>query len=156
MNHNITRRPIAAGIAAAYPIERREAAVSAMFKAFATIDSLIASLEHGEVDAEGGIPIMRDWEGGWCEIAPALRGWCDCWELIARRMGADLDLGHLRRLANRLDKGMLLEVSDVDRARVITDRCRALYLACPVDTRLAAVRDERIAIEFDALGLVAA
>lgn len=156
MNHNIARRPIAAGIATAYPIKDNRATVTAMHATFSTIDGLLASIVQGEIDVEAGVPVMRDWDDGWCEIAPALHGWCDCWECIARRMGTELDLGHLRRLANRLAHGMLLEVSDVARARAITDRCRALYLACPIDVRQAAVRDECIAIEFDALGLAAA
>jgi hypothetical protein len=97
--------------------------------------------------------VVRDWEGGWCEIAPALHGWCDCWERIAARMGAALDLGHLRRLANRLASGMLLNLSDVEKASAITNRCRALYLACPPAVRASAVLDERIAIALDEAGL---
>lgn len=147
------KRPVAAGIAAAYPRESNVAAVASMIKSFEMVDGLLAALEAGEIDVEQGVPVMRDWEGEWVQIAPALRSWCDCWERIARRMRAELDLGHLRRLANRLDNGMLLEVSDVARARALTDRCRALYLACPVDIRIAAVLDERIAIELDDLGL---
>lgn len=146
-------RPIAAGILSAYLAQPRTASFASMVKAFSSIDQLLASLEQGEVDVESNVPVMRDWEDGWCEIAPALHGWCDCWERIARRMGAALDLGHLRRLANRLNNGMLLTESDVDRARAITDRCRALYLACPPAVREAAVRDERIAIALDECGL---
>lgn len=145
-------RPIADGIAGAYLVRPREASFAGMVKAFASIDALLASLEHGEVDVEAGVPVMRDWDGGWCEIAPALHGWCDCWERIARRMGAALDLGHVRRLANRLDSGILLSLSDVERARAITDRCRALYLNCPPALRDSAVLEERIAIALDEVG----
>ena len=46
---------------------------------------------------------MRDWDG-WTEIVPAINGWCDCWERIARHMATPLDLSFLRRLANRLTR----------------------------------------------------
>lgn len=150
------KHPISDGITGAYLVQPRTASFASMVKAFASIDGLLSSLEQGEVDVESGVPVMRDWDGGWCEIAPALHGWCDCWERIAARMGTALDLGHLRRLANRLASGMLLNLSDVDRARSITNRCRALYLACPPALREAAVLDERIAIALDEAGLRAA
>lgn len=144
---------ISLAVAHAYPSPAREASFASMLKAFSSIDALIASLEQGEVDVEAGVPVMRDWDGGWCEIAPALHGWCDCWERIARRMQTDIDLGLLRRMANRLANGMLLNLSDVDRAKAITNRCRALYLACPPAVRESAVLEERIAIAFDEIGL---
>lgn len=152
MSAAFTQRPIANAIAA-FPILPSEASAASMFKAFASIDGLLRSLESGEVDVEAGVPVMLDWEGGWCEIAPALHGWCDCWERIAQRMGDALDLGHLRRLANRLSSGMLLTLVDVARARTIVDRCRALYLACPPTLRAQAVLVEMVAVALDEAGL---
>ncbi|UCV02333.1 hypothetical protein [Dechloromonas denitrificans] len=153
MPANLSRRPLALALEAALPIVPNSPGVADMHKAFAPIDQLLASLDQGEVDIEGATPVMRDWDG-WCEIAPAVQGWCDCWERIARRMGETVpDLAFLRRIANRLAAGMLLDTADIDRAHAVIARCRALYFACPVWIRKSAVQDEMIAIALDDLGL---
>ncbi|HJW25151.1 MAG TPA: hypothetical protein VJ576_09655 [Rhodocyclaceae bacterium] len=146
-------RPIPDAIQAIYPSVPSQASVMDMFSAFEAIDGLMAELATGEITMEGPAPVMRDWEGDWCEVSPALHGWCDCWERIARAMGQPLDLAFLRRLASRLENGVLLCITDLDRASALIDRCRALYLACPTRTRQAAVLDERIAIALDEHGL---
>lgn len=147
------RTPIAQAIAAALPPVPCEPGIIDMYKAFAAIDRLIASLYRGEIDVEGSTPVMADWDG-WCELAPAIHGWCDCWERIASHMGQPLqDLAFIRRLVNRLSAGMLIDVSDIDRAKTTINRCRALYFACPNWIRKSAVQDELIAIALDELGL---
>lgn len=49
--------------------------------------ALLSQLARGEVHEYDGRPVMRMPEGGdrfaWCEIAPAIEGWCDCWSRIA-------------------------------------------------------------------------
>lgn len=152
MRTNQARRPIAIAIEAALPRPNTRVSLTDMIKAFAPIDQLLAALYQGEIDVEGSVPVMRDWDG-WSEIAPAIHGWCDCWERIARHMAAPLDLGFLRRLANRLNAGILLDLADVDRALLLVTRCRALYLACPLWLRKSAVQDELIAIALDDLCL---
>lgn len=149
---NHARRPIALAIEAAMPRPNTRVSLTDMIKAFAPIDQLLAALYQGEIDVEGSVPVMRDWDG-WSEIAPAIHSWCDCWERIARHMATPLDLGFLRRLANRLSAGILLDLADVDRALGLVTRCRALYLACPLWLRKSAVQDELIAIALDDLCL---
>lgn len=147
------RTLIAQAIATALPIIPSEPGILDMKTAFAPIDAMIESLYRGEIDFEGSTPVMADWDG-WCELAPALHGWCDCWERIASHMGQPLpDLAFIRRLVNRLSAGMLIDVSDIDRAKTTINRCRALYFACPNWIRKAAVQDEMIAIALDELGL---
>lgn len=152
MPTNCTRRPIPLAIAATFPIPNTRVSLTDMIKAFRPIDQLLAALYQGEIDVEGSTPIMRDWDG-WTEIVPAINGWCDCWERIARHMATPLDLGFLRRLANRLAAGILLDLPDVDRALHLVTRCRALYFACPLWLRKSAVQDELIAIALDNLCL---
>lgn len=153
MPTNLARRPIALAIAGAMPAIPATSSIIDMQKAFSPIDTLLQSLYQGEIDFEGSVPVMQDWDG-WCELAPAIHGWCDCWERIARQMGAQLDdIAFIRRLANRLTAGILLDVGDIDRAKAAINRCRALYLACPTWIRQSAVQDEMIAIALDELGL---
>ena len=146
-------RPIPAAIQALYPAIPREAGVADMFRAFEAIDGLMAELATGELTVEGCLPVMRDWDGGWCSVAPAIQGWCDCFERIAAALGLPLDLSFLRRLSARLTNGVLLCTTDLDRAGAVIDRCRALYLACPTRTRQSAVLAEQIAIALDEHGL---
>lgn len=150
---NLPRRPIALAIDAALVPINLTPSIFDMKNAFDPIDQLLESLYQGEIDVEDSVPVMRDWDG-WCEISPAIHGWTDCWERISQRMGKPVhDLAFMRRLANRLASGILLDISDIDRAKAIVNRCRALYFACPLWIRKSAVQDEMIAIAMDELGL---
>lgn len=149
-------RPITASIFTAFPVRPRESSVIDMIKAFGPMDQLIADLYAGEVayiDRCGSIPVMLDYDGTYGEIVPSLNGWTSCMERIARRLRIPLDLSLIRRLAARLEAGMLLDLDDVDRMVILVERCRAVYFASPVFVRQAATVDELIDIEIEGLGL---
>lgn len=69
--------------------------------------NLMDMLRQGEVCEIDGRAVMRMPEvdeqfatrAEWCEIAPAIRGWIDCWG----RLAPDLRLYHMSVLADRLD-----------------------------------------------------
>lgn len=146
-------RPIEAALDRAFPRIPSTSSVIDMFKAFWPLDRLLADLAAGEIGYAGLTPVMIDHDGSYGEIVPSLTGWTSCMERIARRLGTPLDLGLLRRIGKRLEDGVFLSVSDVDRARALIDRCRAIYLACPVPVRKAATVDELIDIAVEEYGL---
>lgn len=153
MRTNLPRRPIEAAFDRAFPRTPTTSSVIDMFKAFWPLDRLLADLYAGEIGYAGITPVMLDHDGTWGEIVPSLTGWASCLERIARRLDTPLDLSFLLRLAKRLENGIFMDISDVDRAKSLIDRCRAIYLACPVHIRKAATVEEFIDIEIEQLGL---
>lgn len=153
MRKHFTPRPIEVAFDTAFPRYPATSSVVDMFKAFWPLDRLLADLYAGEVGYAGLTPVMIDHDGQYGEIVPSLNGWTNCMERIARRLDIPLDLGLLRRIGKRIENGILLDVSDIDRARALVDRCRAVYLASPVHVRKAATVDELIDIEIEDLGL---
>lgn len=153
MPTNLSSRPIAAGIDAAFRQPPNTSSVTDMLKAFAPIDELIADLYAGEVAYAGPTPVMHDHDGTLAEIVPCIIGWTNCLERIARAIAIPLDLGLMRRIAKRLEAGILLDVADLDRTAAQINRCRAIFLACPVAIRQSCVLDEQIEIAIDEYGL---
>lgn len=153
MRTKLQLKPIEAGLDQAFPRTPTTSSVIDMFKAFWPLDRLIKDLYTGEVSYAGMTPVMIDHDGQYGEIVPSLTGWASCMQRIARRLGTPLDLSFLLRLAKRLENGVFMDTTDVDRAQSLIDRCRAIYLACPVHVRKAATVEEFIDIEIEELGL---
>lgn len=146
-------RPIPDGLAAAFLVHPRWATFPQMVSVFGIVDAVLRSLESGEIECEMGRPVFRDDDGTWTEVVPALLGWCDAFDRISRAAGIPIDMEPVRRLARRLEYGILLEVAELQTAKALTDRCRAIFLACFPWKRRAAVVDVQLAIAFEAMGL---
>jgi hypothetical protein len=153
MPRHITSRPLAIAFDRAFPVFPKYASVIDMFKAFWPIDKLMTELRIGDIAFLGTSPIMFDHDGSYSEITPCVEGWTSCLERMARRINIELDLSLMRRIAKRLEFGMLLDVADIDRAIQLNHRSRAIYLACPSYLRKSAYVDEMIDISVDELGL---
>lgn len=144
---------IAQAIAATWPIRPVHSTLPYMLRAFWPLDRLIADLRSGEICYAGLAPVMLDYDGSYGEIIPSLEGWCATFERIARRLDLPIDLGYMRRLGKRLENGMLIDTADIDRFAALVDRCRQLFLACPIWIRHQCYLDECIAMEIEDLGL---
>ena len=153
MRTNLPVKPIEAAFDRAFPRRPSTSSVIDMIKAFWPLDRFLADLYADDIGFAGTTPVMLDHDGTWGEIVPSLASWTSCIERIARRLDTPLDLSLLRRIGNRIESGMPLDVDDIDRAKSLIDRSRAIYLACPVHIRKAAVVDEYIDIAIDELGL---
>ena len=87
--------------------------------------SLMDMLKQGEVYEIDGRAVMRMPEideqfatrAEWCEIAPAIRGWIDCWQ----RLAPDIRLYHMGVLADRLDADKPITPRLVEQARAEFD-----------------------------------
>ena len=114
-----TVKSITAGLAR---IERRERAESIA----KPMRELFDTLALGEVYEIDGRAVMRMPEiderlserAEWCEIAPAIEGWRDCWQ----RLAPDISTYHLGVLAARLRDDKPITPRLVEQARAEFDR----------------------------------
>ena len=83
----------------------------------------------------------------WCEVAPAIRGWIDCWGRIA----PDLRLYHMGVLADCLDTDKPITPRLVEKARAEFDATVARLADIPPGQVTSAIRTTEIAWEMEKL-----
>lgn len=117
--------------------------------------NMLDILARGEVDEIEGVAVMRMPEideqfaerAEWCEIAPAIEGWRDCWQRIA----PDISTYHLGVLADRLRSDKPVTPRLVEQAREEFD-ATVKRIADTPDGRISqAITTTRIAWEFEKL-----
>lgn len=118
---------------------------------FRPILEVIRQLRAGEVDSVRGRPVARDWLGDWMEIAPAMEGWADCWERIARHEALPIDHAAIRKVAKCLANGVPLMPEQVEACARAVQACYDAYLVLPKSVLVAHIRTEQIAIELSAM-----
>ena len=121
-------------------------------EALTTFDPLFRlfdQLDTGFLDDAAGKPIMTDWDGQWCEIAPALHGWADCWQRIADAERLVLNLEPLRRISRKLYAISPLTEAEVAAGRAAMMATHHAFLRLPVGTikRHAIAEEISIAME---------
>ncbi|WP_018991267.1 hypothetical protein [Aromatoleum toluclasticum] len=116
---------------------------------------LFALLMSGEVMEIDGRAVMRMPEidttiteqAQWCEIAPAIRGWIDCWGHLA----AEIRLYHMGVLADRLERDQEITPRLVEQARDEFERTIKRLPSLPDGAILSAIRTTEIGWEFEKL-----
>ena len=106
--------------------------------------NLMDMLRHGEVYE---IDEQFATRAEWCEIAPAIRGWIDCWG----RLAPDLRLYHMGVLADRLDTDKPLTPRLVEQAREEFDATVTRLADIPPGQVTSAIRTTEIAWEIEKL-----
>lgn len=120
---------------------------------FHPIYTVFDKLDEGEIEESNGKPIFKDFYNEWCEIAPAMDGWADCWERICRNQKIDINLDPLRNLARKLDCDTPLTESDVSGGRDVIDTTYRIFMSLPAEVVRKHALTEQIQIEFDRLNL---
>lgn len=128
---------------------RLDSALRVFEPVFAAFDQLAT----GEIETVRGVPVFKDWSGEWCELAPAIDGWADCWDRIIRDRSLPIDTAPLRRIAKRLANGVPLVEEDVTSARAVIDATWQAYIRLPVEITRSHAQTEEIAIAFDRMGI---
>ena len=139
---------IAAGIRRAEK-ERRAAVIARPMR------NLMDMLKQGEVYEIDGRAVMRMPEideqfatrAEWCEIAPAIEGWRDCWQ----RLAPDISTYHLGVLAARLRDDKPITPRLVEQARAEFDATVARIPEIEDGKIASAIRTTEIAWELEKL-----
>ena len=119
-----------------------------MHALFSPIFKTMDDLASGEVEHEKGIPIML-FDGAWAAIHSAMIGWACCWDRICKDQGIEYSSEPLRKLARKLENGVMLEVSDIEQARANIELTRQVFRRTPARVLKEHSVTEQIAIEFE-------
>jgi len=122
--------------------------------------NLMDMLAQGEVYEIDGRAVMRMPEideqfatrAEWCEIAPAIEGWRDCWQ----RLAPDISTYYLGILAARLRDDKPLTPRLVEQAREEFDATVARLVDIPPGAVTSAIRTTEIAWEVEKMNQEAA
>jgi len=124
-----------------------------MHALFTPIFNTLDELASGEVMHEKGIPVML-FEGELAEIHAALIGWACCWDRICKDRGVAYDSSPLRKLAKKLENGVMLEETDINQARASVELTRQVFMRTPASVLKQHSITEQIAIEFERRDLI--
>jgi hypothetical protein len=124
-----------------------------MHALFAPIFATLDELASGEVMHEKGIPVML-FDGALCAIHSAMIGWACCWDRICKDRGVAYDSGPLRKLAKKLENGVMLEEADIEQARSNIELTRQVFMRTPASVLKQHSITEQIAIEFEKRDLI--
>lgn len=122
--------------------------------------NLMDMLAQGEVYEIDGRAVMRMPEideqfaarAEWCEVAPAIEGWRDCWQ----RLAPDISTYYLGILAARLREDKPLTPRLVEQARAEFDSTVARLVDIPPCAVTSAIRTTEIAWEMEKMNQEAA
>ena len=123
---------------------------------FQPLFRLFEQLETGYLDDAAGRPIMREWDGEYCEIAPALLGWADCWARIAEAEKFYIYVEPLRRISRKLALVSPLTESEVKAGYAALMETYRAFLRLPVGTIKRHANNEEIAIAIENMERMAA
>ena len=134
-------------------VENRCPSLLEMYALFNPIYKTLDDLASGEVAHEKGIPIML-FDGEWAAIHSAMIGWACCWDRICKDQGIEYSSEPLRKLARKLENGVMLEVSDIEQARANIEFTRQVFRRTPASVLKQHSVTEQIAIEFEKRNLI--
>jgi hypothetical protein len=123
---------------------------------FQPLFRLFEQLQTGYLDDAAGRPIMQEWDGGYCEIAPALLGWADCWQRIADAEKFEINVEPLRKISRKLALITPLTESEVEAGRAALMATHRAFLRLPVGIIKRHANNEEIAIAIENLERMAA
>lgn len=127
--------------------------LDSVYHLFQPIYTAFERMENDEIECINGKVVFKAFDGSWCEVAPAMIGWSDCWERIGRNEGIPFDGEPLRRLANKISYGIPLTQSDLAQGREKIEETRRMFMALPVSATKQHAQTEQIAIELERLKL---
>lgn len=120
---------------------------------FQPIYTAFERMEADEIECVNGKVVFKAFDGEWCELAPAIIGWADCFERIGRNENIPFDGESLRRLANKISYNAPLTQSDLALGREKIEETRRMFMVLPVSATKRHAQTEQIAIELERLNL---
>lgn len=152
MKRKRQRKPLGLPAVIARGIDRAERARRAEIIA-RPMREMLNMLEQGEVyEAEGHavmhMPAIGDDPAQWCAIAPAIRGWLDCWA----RVDSNIDQHRLKVIADRLEAGKEITPRLAAAAREEFETAIQRIAELPPGAITRGITTTHIAWEFERLG----
>jgi hypothetical protein len=98
------------------------------------------------------VPQLYDWQKLLCPAIPAIQGWVECFERIARGEGYSNDWNGLRQVAIALRDDTEIAEAMIDKADHEVEVCRDIMRHLTREKLGAYMRTEQIAIEQEDLG----
>lgn len=127
--------------------------LDSVYHLFQPIYTAFERMEADEIECINGKAVFMAFDGNWCEVAPAMIGWADCWERIGRNEGIPFDGEPLRRLANKISYDIPLTETDLALGRTKIEETRRMFMALPVSATKRHAQTEQISIELEKLKL---
>ncbi|RCS59743.1 hypothetical protein [Parvibium lacunae] len=127
------------------------------YKLHAAFQPMLDLLNHiettGEVEAtDKGVPIMRVFgDSEYYEMAAAIEGFYDVFDVYANRHGVEIDTGPIKRLANCLRTSTPLQQSHINAARHCLHELREIAGDMRAGEAKDLVRTVQIKYEIEAL-----
>ena len=128
--------------------------LDSVYHLFQPIYTAFERMEADEIECINGKAVFMAFDGSWCELAPAMIGWSDCFERIGRNEGIPFDGDPLRRLANKIGYNIPLTKEDLASGRAKIEETRRMFVSLPVSATKHHAQTEQIAIEFEKLNLI--
>lgn len=119
---------------------------------FRPLAAMLSRLRAGEVLVAKETPVLKDWHGDHCAVAPAIQGWCECFERICAGEHIAASWGGLRALAIAIRDDAEITSAAIDLAEKELDSGRAIILSLSRECIGSYMRTEMIAIEQETIG----
>jgi hypothetical protein len=127
--------------------------LDSVYHLFQPIYTAFERIEADEIECVNGKAVFMASDGSWCELAPAMISWADCWERTGRNEGIPFDGEPLRRLANKIGYDIPLTDEDIKIGRKKIEETRRMFMSLPVEVTKRHAKTEQIQIEVDRLNL---
>jgi len=117
------------------------------------LEKFLSDLRNEEVITQNDEPMLYDWQDFLCPAIPAIQGWVECFERIARGERIFADWSGLRQLAIALRDDAELTSKMIDKAEKEVGVCRHIMRTLTREKLGSYMRTEMIAIEQEDIGI---
>ena len=118
---------------------------------FFPLDQVIQRIEKdGTVDSKGKqIVFKEDMKGGWYDLPAALRGVIEFHQLATEKYGLPVDVLAMTQLANKLEYGVPLTETDLQKVKAAIASCKSQAMNLRVSQAADLVKTVQIRMEIE-------
>lgn len=154
MNRTLRRQMSRFKLTPSVPPRVRIPKIVLMDRDFCQIDLLLLKLRKGEVETVDGHVIMTTAAGEVYRVVPAMEGWIEYWQAMARKAHVKYDDRALVKIKNALRYDMPITPEQIDAALDVVNMQKRIYHATPAQaiSSEASTQQIRMLMEDNALG----
>jgi len=132
----------------------RQPKILLQFTDFHLLDQFFRMLDAGDVLVEGGEIVMRNTDGEWFQLLPAVTAWMDYWKALAVKQGLEYDEAPMRSLMAKLDADMPVTNGQIAAAKEVVETQRRIFMAVDHNIVSSVARTEMIRIQYQDQGVI--